>query len=651
MPHAHRSPAQEALTAALAPFGRLVDFPTRPVHSVAVSEEIHQQHMEGVYADPRHNPSSLAVIDAVTGTSRPPDQLHDVLGHPNFDGLELMQDNGTVYRIGQHTEVIDGHPRSVVDLQVYDSGGQLIALDSFKGQRISTEEKKLFGPDTGGHGHGGGHGGGHGHSFLEQWPDGTGEFLLFMAHHEPAAIAAARQRRSVRSSHSKRTYLEKKHDNKDFSHEPIMSLGWDRKIPAAELPAADRRHTKIAVTLPENRTDKSILSQVMEHREKLPLREVTLNGLTFDVGGIGGRTYQVTGDLIKEKLVHGPTRAENRQERMLFVTEYAIVNGPIGPVRVPATRHKVSLAQLEDMLNQRSPADRTQSAYTNLHWEIPRAAYWAGRADSMGRVASGPLVRIPGAGTAREKFFQAESKRNGFDAISLQIAAQFLSSPEVFDEAEVMQRATALLADPAEAAIAQRLVDQIRLYGTARITALARELADQFTTVAAQLGLSVRDEQTSLSWALRQIAIRNLARPKNRQIRQQKRAIVDNEIGLAFVDQVLRPRLDVKDTPRIGKRNTLKTDRKVKLGMAMDSQPLSKLMDFVSPEISTKLNQLFIPVTKKALKRFVKGGHLKIKDVPERLSDEPELWKRLTRGSLQTEFQNLGRLLRRQIQQ
>jgi len=513
------------------------------------------------------------------------------------------------------------NPKSVVDLDVYDSSNNLIAKRSFDGSGIYDTERR----DR--------------KEFVEKWPDGLGEFLLFLGSHAPDDVRNHREETAVRLGHHLPPYLEDWPDNSHLPRGPIIAIGWGKTNKApAEINQADRKDIDIPL-----KANEDILDQIFRNREHLSIPGNSLLGLTLMVGG---RKLQITQDeLLNSPNPYAPDPPDSKITRIWEITEYEYdANGQPSE----QVRRVYRNDSLRDLLNK--------GGFRYSHWEIPKevlrnTARMNAKAAIIGKLALRPHIRLdepPSSWGTKAKFEFARLPGMGFRKISIDESFEFLCSPDIYTDEQVRTKAGQLKLDkrPEDISAAKSLRRLVQRFGTIKIRKAAEQLRGDYVKAARMLGLAVPREKTSLSWALRYIAKRNyMARWDwgEARSRGQRREIVDYEIGLSFLDEALKPALDADKDNYVNEKGFVESVLKAKLGLQENKKLTRNLQEFVEPEVKQILDKL----SPQLLATLEKSFDPKTNKVPEHISDDKDALKAVDRATLV----HLGRLLRRQLLQ
>lgn len=644
----------------------------KPSKALQIEHHVNADRVRSYYPNVEA-PQFQAITQLITSRG----QL-DAKGNPDLDGLMLQQQNDPSeagsfsYVVEQRVVHEDGHAgahghghggsneRSVVDLKVYDQTGELVSLQSFDGRGISDTERAFWTSEAaGGHGHGhGGHSGGHGHDegFLKDWPDGVGEFLLFLAGHgSPGSTLKGRQNHEkmvAQTLHNRSTYAKGLVGNMELPRGPITGATWN---PQQHLAPHEMAPGTTAL-YPIGSVDptKDTLTQVFKSREELhPLPGSSLIGLSFTSKATGAdrRIFQVTGDELMKR--HQSDENTYKTTRVWHVEEYDAHGNSMG-------KRELVDEQLAQFLNARGDS-ADESYFENFYWEVPKAARRNLMAQSLGKSAVGLAPKVPFLPSMRPKQKIEEILTPGTNPdLSLNDVAELLVGADITRaKAEVTRRATKFLDKKKTRKIAKKLKDQIDTLDARRIVELAIDIRDTYLETAKELGLPVSGDRESFSWALIDIVEQDVAKPGNRKIRQDKRKIVDFEIGVSLLDAILEPTLTGRQVDTVSGSGFVTSKIKATLGLGMPEpeRTFKALQNFTSYEVQSLIAGLVNPSAKgsktpslpESLQSVLKS--LDSDQLPKKLSDIPELHTVLTKPEFAPVVERIGRLLRRQIQQ
>ena len=499
---------------------------------------------------------------------------------------------------------------SVIDLNVVDANGNLVSVTSFDGSKIDAYER------------------GKKADFLEEWPDGTGEFLLFLASHGPKPEREFRENWASRSGFQLAEYLRPEGDNMTLPRGPVQAIGWGPKPdrPPAELPP-NRRQT---IGLPSMDGVDNVLERVIEYREHLNLPDDSLVGLTFMEGT---HKLQITGD----RLLLAFEGQGRRWVRIWQITEYDEHGRPI-------KQQKVRDAAMSGLLNKRQKMQPDKSLYTDFHWEISNKTF----------------------GQALHAEQRERAVTAGPHKLTIDEACEVLSHPDLYDDETVRQKAAELKADPRQYRVALSLRGTVAKYGTARVSRVAEGMQEAYAQALGRLGLPApAEENASLSWTLRAVAEErywmhhpDLAEEKRRtddfgikvgdpmlvgpEGLRKRREIVDYQVGLTFIESILKPgrgRRPVEDVDRGG---FVETKEKAELVFHANQELVDRLESFVKPKIGAAIGKFSNQLLHDLHDSFKPTSD----EVPASISDiDPKILSKLDRA----EVVELGRLLRRQF--
>lgn len=411
----------------------------------------------------------------------------------------------------------------------------------------------------------------------------------------------------------------------------IKPLGFGEiPTPVAELDPADRT----TISLPISGKESDLFDEAFRQREQLYLPGESWFGLTLITKK--GNKLQVTQD----ELLFLPDPPDNKAIRTWQINEY----DPSGN-QVEQKKRVFRDNELREFLKA------NEKTITDLHWEVSKKTIKEARKlAQLGRVALG-----------------ATGPEVGNRHLSLEDAFEVLSSPDLHDDAKVKEKAKKLKKNVLAIKVAKSLQDLIAEHGTTAVNELAEKMKSDYLKVATQLGLELKEEQAeSISWALWDLAEQRyyalhpdeagaerqtdkygikVGDPMGspRESKRKQREIVDIEVGLAFLDNVIKPALAGEKKNVVDADGFVEQKDLAKLTFQVDQDHVYLLREFVKTDVTNLIERIAKDLIDKQETFF----DPKTDEIPENIGDNEKALNLLKPGQLA----RLGRLLRREFQQ